>query len=303
MKQAEAFLEALDRKAKMFAPSGRATFEANKEICSWLLNPLARWAEAAYGERAFEDAARGYAKYCLGVAQAQRTYEQVGHYSPEAMPEIMSEVYEDEGYMVPYMWAAILIYVFWPSMVNHLVLFRDKFLRCLPPNASVLELASGHGVLGLLAAEERPDIRVEGVDISPPAVAVANRLLGVSGHAGRVKFVVRDALQIDKTVPEEKYGGIISAMLAEHLPEPTPLFSAMSRSTSKNGIVFFSTAIESAQRDHVFEFHQESQPLQMAEMAGFRVTNLISEAGTVSSGARFLPRATAMILRLSETCI
>jgi len=303
MKQAEAFLEALDRKAKMFAPSARATFGANKEICSWLLNPLARWAEAAYGERAFEDAARGYAKYCLGVAQAQQTYERIGRYSPEAMPEIMSEVYEDEGYMVPYMWAAILIYAFWPSMVNHLALFRDKFLRCLPPNASVLELASGHGVLSLLAAEERPDIRVEGVDISPPAVAVANRLLNVSGHAGRVKFVVRDALQSDKAAREEKYGGIISAMLAEHLPEPKPLFSAMNRNTSKNGIVFFSTAIESAQRDHVFEFQQESQPLQMAEVAGFRVTHLISEAGTALPGARFMPRAAAMILRLAEARI
>ena len=303
MKQAEAFLEALDRKAKMFAPAARATFEANKEICSWLLNPLARWAESAYGEQVFDEAARGYAKYCLGVAQAQKIYERVGRYSPEAMPEIMSEVYEDEGYMVPYMWAAILIYSFWPSMVNHIALFRDNFLRRLEPNAAVLELASGHGVLGLLAAEERPDITVEGVDISPPAIAVANRLLGVSAHADRVKFVVGDALQIGNGTENEKYGGIISAMLAEHLPEPVPLFSAMSKSTSKSGIVFFSTAIESAQRDHVFEFHQESEPLQMAEAAGLRVMHLISDAGTVSPGAKFLPRATAMILRLAETSI
>jgi 2-polyprenyl-3-methyl-5-hydroxy-6-metoxy-1,4-benzoquinol methylase len=303
MKQAEAFLEALDRKAKMFAPAARANFEANKEICSWLLNPLARWAEAAYGEQVFDDAARGYAKYCLGVIQAQKIYERVGHYSPEAMPEIMTEVYEDEGYMVPYMWAAILIYPFWPSMVSHIALFRDNFLRRLAPNASVLELASGHGVLGLLAAEERPDITVEGVDISPPAIAVANRLLGVSGHADRVRFVVRDALQIGDGTQKEEYGGIISAMLAEHLPEPVPLFSAMSKSTSKSGMVFFSTAIESAQRDHVFEFHQESEPLQMAEAAGFRVTHLISDAGPVSPGAKFLPRATAMILRLAETRI
>jgi 2-polyprenyl-3-methyl-5-hydroxy-6-metoxy-1,4-benzoquinol methylase len=213
------------------------------------------------------------------------------------MPDIMSEVYEDEGYMVPYMWAAVLIYVFWPSMVNHIALFRDNFLQRLPPNASVLELASGHGVLSLLAAEERPDIRVEGVDISPPAVAVANRLLSVSGHAGRVKFSARDALQSNNAAQEGKYQGIISAMLAEHLPEPKPLFGAMSRSVSKDGIVFFSTAIESAQRDHVFEFHQESQPLQMAETAGLRVTHLVSDASTVPPAARFLPRATAMILR------
>src|SRR5262249_42764455 len=156
------FLEALDRKAKMFAPAARATFNANKELCSWLLNPLGRWVEAAYGERAFDDAARGYAKYSFGVGQAQKLYEKAGRYTPEAMPEIVSGVYEDEGYMVPYMWAAILIYAFWPSMVKHLALFRYDFLRCLPQGACVLELASGHGVLSLLAAEERPDICVEG---------------------------------------------------------------------------------------------------------------------------------------------
>ena len=98
------------------------------------------------------------------------------------MPELVSEVYEDEGYMVPYMWAAILIYPFWPSMISHIALYRDDFLKALPPGAKVLELASGHGVMGLLAAETRPDIQVEGFDISPPAVAVANRLLAVSGH-------------------------------------------------------------------------------------------------------------------------
>jgi 2-polyprenyl-3-methyl-5-hydroxy-6-metoxy-1,4-benzoquinol methylase len=296
MNHGELFLEALDRKARMFAPAARVSYEANKDLCSWLLNPLARWAEAAYGETIFEEAARGYASYCLGVAQAQRIYEKAGRYTPEAMPEIMSGVYEDESYMVPYMWAAILIYAFWPSMINHLALFRDNFLRRLPPNAGVLELACGHGVLSLLAAQERPDLQVEGVDISPPAIAVADRLLKVSGHSGRVKFAARDALQTDSLPESLGYDGIISAMLAEHLPEPKPLFSAMGRMVSKQGLVYFSTAIESAQRDHVYEYNQESQPLEMAEAAGLRVAWLVSDAGH-AAGGRFLPRATAMILQ------
>ncbi|HVB59221.1 MAG TPA: class I SAM-dependent methyltransferase [Candidatus Acidoferrales bacterium] len=297
MKQAELFLEALERRAKLFAPAARATFEVNRELCSWLLDPLACWAEAAYGPRAFDDAALGYAKYCLGVAGAQQVYERAGSYTPESMPEIMSGVYEDEGYMVPYMWAAILIYAFWPSMLNHIALFRDEFLRRLPRNATILELAAGHGVLSLLAAEERSDIQVEGVDISPPAVAVANRLLAVSGHAGRVRFAVTDALKTANSNGDGNYQGVISAMLAEHLPHPEPLFQAIPQQLSPEGIVFFSTAIESAQRDHVFEYHQESQPLQMAEASGLRVTRLVSDASTVPTGSRFLPRAVAMILR------
>jgi hypothetical protein len=297
MDQAQQFLEALDRKAKMFARSARATFEANRELCSWLLNPLARWAESAYGSTVFDVAAHGYAEYCVGVAKAKQIYERAGRYTPESMPEIMSGVYEYEGYMVPYMWAAILIYPFWPSMIGHIAMFRDDFLRRLPRNATVRELAAGHGVLSLMAAEDRSDIQIEGTDISPPAVAVANRLLAVSGHEGRVCFTVKDALKADDRGSNGKCQGIISGMLAEHLSDPKPLFQTMSHQISPDGLVFFSTALESPQRDHVFEYNQESQPLQMAESAGLRVTRLVSDASAVPPGSRFLPRATAMILR------
>ncbi len=297
MADANTFLEALDRKARMFAPAARAAVQANHELCSWLLEPLARWAQAAYGEKAFEDAARGYARYCLGVAKAQQAYEQSGRYAPQALTDVISEVYEDEGYMVPYMWAAILIYPFWPSMVNHIALYRNDFLRSLPPQARVMELASGHGVLSLLAAEERPDLQLEGIDISPPAVAVANRILAASGHAGRVKFAVEDIVAFERDNKGGKYQGIIAAMLAEHLEDPRPLFRSISRLLDKDGLVFFSTAIESAQKDHIYEFNHESQPLRMAEEVGLRATRLVSDASAPLPGTRFLPRATAMILR------
>jgi 2-polyprenyl-3-methyl-5-hydroxy-6-metoxy-1,4-benzoquinol methylase len=296
MGQGDLFLEAMDRKAKIFARSVRATVEANRELCSWVLNPLARWAEEAYGSDIFDAAAHGYAEYCVGVAKSKQIYERSGRYTPESMPEIVSGVYEDESYMVPYMWAAILIYPFWPSMIGHIAMFRDDFLRRLPRNATVSELAAGHGVLSLLAAEERPDIQVESSDISPPAVAVANRLLAASGHSGRVQFVVKDALNGDGG-NDGRFQGLISAMLAEHLTDPKPLFKTISRQLSRDGMVFFSTALESPQRDHVYEYNQESQPLQMAENAGLRVSRMVSDAASVPPGSRFLPRSTGMILR------
>jgi 2-polyprenyl-3-methyl-5-hydroxy-6-metoxy-1,4-benzoquinol methylase len=292
-----AFLRSLETKAKMFAPSARGTYEANQALCSWMLNPLARWTQAAYGDRAFDDAAKGYAKYCLGVWKSQQLYEKSGRYTPESMPDLIAEVYEDEGYMVPYMWAAILIYPFWPSMISHIALYRDDFLKSVLPGAKVLELASGHGVLSLLAAEARPDIHLEGFDISPPAVAVANRLLGVSGHDHRVKFEVKDALKLDLTERGGTYQGIIAAMLAEHLQDPRPLFKVLAHHLADDGLAFFSTALESAQRDHTFEFHHESEPLKMAEEVGLRVTRLVCDSGNAVPGGRFLPRALGMVLR------
>jgi SAM-dependent methyltransferase len=292
----KAFLEGLDGKARAFASSARATLQANDELCSWLLDPLARWARAAYGDRAFEDAAKGYAQYCMGVWKSQQGYERSGRYTPETMPELVSEVYEQEGYMVPYMWAAILIYPFWPSMIRHIALYREDFLKALPTGSRVLELASGHGVMGLLAAETRPDIRVDGFDISPPAVAVSNRLRSVSSHADRVHFEVKNALKLELGEAAGTYQGIIAAMLAEHLEDPRPLFEVIAHHLAPDGLVFFSTALESAQRDHTFEFHRESEPLKMAEEVGLRVTKLVCDAGNPVPGGRFLPRALGMIL-------
>jgi 2-polyprenyl-3-methyl-5-hydroxy-6-metoxy-1,4-benzoquinol methylase len=297
MKEGKAFLTGLETKARTFAPAAKATIEANDDLCSWLLNPLARWAQGAYGDRAFEDAAKGYAQYCMGVWKCQQAYEKNGRYTPETMPEIVSEVYEHEGYMVPYMWAAILIYPFWPSMINHIAMYRDEFIMALPPQARVLELASGHGVMGLLAAETRPDISVDGFDISPPAVAVSNRLRSVSGHEQRVNFEVKNALAFTSDGGGVKYQGIIAAMLAEHLQDPRPLFEAIAHHLADDGIVFFSTALESAQRDHTFEFHTETEALKMAEDVGLRVTRLVCDAGNPVPGGRFLPRALGTILR------
>jgi 2-polyprenyl-3-methyl-5-hydroxy-6-metoxy-1,4-benzoquinol methylase len=293
----ETFLAGMDKHAKMFSPAARATCAANKDLCSWLLDPFARWAQGAYGDRAFEDAAKGYAKYALGVWKAQQLYEKTGRYTPQDLPDIISGVYEDESYMVPYMWAAILIYPFWPSVVRHIALYRDEFLNVLPPNAQIMEIACGHGVMGLLAAEQRPDIRLHGIDISPPAIAIANRLLAVSGHQDRVKFEVKDALSLKAAGPGKNYQGIIAQMLAEHLEDPRPLFKAMSHYLSDDGFVFFSTALESAQRDHVYEYHHESEAIKMAEDVGLRVTRLVCDANTPAPGARFLPRSLGMILR------
>jgi len=291
------FLVNLQKHARMFAPAAEATVAANPAACSWLLDPLARWAQSAYGDRAFEDAAKGYAKYSLGVWKAQQLYEKMGRYTPKDLPDIMSEVYEDAGYMVPYMWAAILIYPFWPAVVEHINLYRDHFLKALSPGANMLELACGHGVLSLLAAEERPDIKAHGLDISPPAVAIAHRLLGVSGHTERVRFEVKDALKLETNGSHELYQGIVAAMLAEHLEDPRPLFKAMAHYLAPGGLVFFSTALESAQKDHIYEFHHESEVLKLAEEVGLRVTRLVCDANAPAPGARFLPRAMAMILR------
>lgn len=290
------FLIALEKKAKMFYPSAAETCNRHRDVCDWLLTPLARWARTAYGEEVFEHAVKGYAQYCMHVSQAQRTYEQAGRYTPEALPQIIEHVYEDDAYMTPYMWAAILIYAFWESMAEHIRLFRDQFLDRLPANPAILELACGHGVMGLAAIEHRTDASLFGYDISPPAIDIARKLAEASEHSSRARFEVKDVLTLDDTSEGHAYQGIMAAMLAEHLIDPRPLFASISRNLQPGGLAFVSTAIESPQRDHVYEFHRESEPLLMAEATGLRLVRLVCDSGTKVPGGKFMPRAMAMVL-------
>jgi hypothetical protein len=88
----------------------------------------------------------------------------------------------------------------------------------------------------------------------------------------------------------------MAAMLAEHLEDPPLLFESISRYLVPGGLAFFSTALESPQRDHVYEFHRESEPILMAEKAGLRVIRLVCDRGAIVPGQKFTARALAMVL-------
>jgi 2-polyprenyl-3-methyl-5-hydroxy-6-metoxy-1,4-benzoquinol methylase len=297
MKEGNNFLDSLMQVAQVMGVKAKELCDANDDLCSWLLDPLAKWSKAAYGESIFMDADKGYAEYCINVARAQAIYEKNGKYTQELLSKIKDTVYNDEKYMVPYMWAAILIYAYWPSMVSHIAFFRDEFLNNLRSGSRVLELACGHGVMGLLAAEHRKDITVDGLDISEHAIGIANKLRNASGYQDRVRFEVKDALNLQTASEGGTYNGIIAAMLAEHLQEPQILLDIIKHHLAPDGIVYFSTALESFQKDHVYEFNNESEPILMAEKAGLRVQKLIS-CDTKNTGRKqkFNPRALATLL-------
>lgn len=298
MNEGKKFLDSLMASVKMVGVGAQEVCSKHDADCSWLLDPLARWSEKAYGEEIFQATAKGYAEYSINVSRAQAIYEKNGKYVPELLDTIKATVYDDEKYMVPYMWAAILIYAFWPSMVSHIPFFRDEFLSNIKQDGKVLELACGHGVMGLLAADYRKDITVDGLDISTHAINIANKLLSASGMEDRVSFKVKDALDLSKASEGGTYNGIIAAMLAEHLENPKILFKIIKHHLAEDGIVYFSTALESFQKDHVYEFNNESEPILMAEEAGLRVEKLIScSSKSNSRPSKFNPRALAMILK------
>ena len=143
----------------------------------------------------------------------------------------------------------------------------------------VLELASGHGVPEFAGClEDRPDLRLQGLDISPPAVAVAKRLLLCPAMAAR-EFRSQRRFE---TRPGRGASELARALLPpcwRTSGDPRALFALIASRLAADGMAFFSTALESAQRDHIYEFHYESEPLKMAEEAGLRVSKLVCDGG------------------------
>jgi len=61
------------------------------------------------------------------------------------------------------------------------------------PPARVADLACGGGISSIAIAKGYPKVRVDGIDLDPPSIDLANRNLVGSGVEGRVTFHVRDA--------------------------------------------------------------------------------------------------------------
>jgi ribosomal protein L3 glutamine methyltransferase len=87
--------------------------------------------------------------------------------------------------------------------------------------ASALDMCTGSGCLAILLAHAYPDADVDAVDVSPEALAVAQRNVADYGLAGRVNLIRSDLFA---NLPEKSYDLVISnppyvtAVAMEELP-------------------------------------------------------------------------------------
>ena len=116
--------------------------------------------------------------------------------------------------------------------------FREAYLArlALPPDAAVLDLGCGTGVLArALAARAGAGGRLVGVDQSPVLLAAARRLAEEEGVGARLDFRRGDAHRLD--LPDGGFDAAIAHTLVSHATDPLAVLREAARVVRPGGWV------------------------------------------------------------------
>jgi len=87
-------------------------------------------------------------------------------------------------------------------------LLLAHFIR-LRRDDSLLDMGAGSGVIALITAMRRPDVRVTGIDIQEDMAAMATRSAALNGLEDRVIFRVGDVRLIRRSFEAESYDAVV----------------------------------------------------------------------------------------------
>jgi 2-polyprenyl-3-methyl-5-hydroxy-6-metoxy-1,4-benzoquinol methylase len=260
------------------------------------------WAATVHGEDGYlPRCVDAFALFSNDVLMSQARYEADGHYENSSFAACEAAVYGRRDVMDDYLWGVFLTNFLWAHHMELSKFYLERFVRRLPADARVLEIAPGHGGWGVWMLSERPDAAVEAFDISPSSIAIASAVAKAAGVADRASYTRRNALDLGALPPGTK-DACICSFLIEHLEDPAQLLAVIAHHLKPGGRAYLSGALTAAQVDHIYEFRRESELVLHAEAHGLRVLETMSVSPQrILPRAKFLPRSMGLLLQRRGT--
>jgi len=237
-----------------------------EDLCSSLFS--------VYGkdEQRYEQAVKGYAKFCIEHLLLQKELEKSGQYRYDDFDKVNSEIYGNpevmDGY---YLTGLFLSTVFWPNHLKMFLFFLDKFSKSIPVAGECCEIGVGHGLLVSSLLKQRRDLKVLGLDISEPALVFAKKLLSERGIDKYNYELKKSDIRTGIAIGNSAYDAVICAEVIEHLDKPHLLLKEIARVLKEGGNAYITTAIFAASIDHIYLFESEDQVRKMIIDSGLRI--------------------------------
>lgn len=245
------------------------------------------------------EAMRAYGRFTVDTMRRQRRFEQLGRYEarpPPGTPGALNEQRRQQDYLP----GLLLSHYLWPQHYEQLAFFRESFLPRLmqAESARLLEVGIGSGLFLRLALQALPAARGLGLDLSEASLAFSRR------HAARFGLTARFAAQhhdLLKAPLAERFDALICVEVLEHLEAPEVLLRALRRQVEPGAFVFISAALNAADIDHVYLYHEPAALIRQVEAAGFRVEAArLAEGRALGTAGVPVPAVLALIMRPSE---
>jgi 2-polyprenyl-3-methyl-5-hydroxy-6-metoxy-1,4-benzoquinol methylase/catechol 2,3-dioxygenase-like lactoylglutathione lyase family enzyme len=238
---------------------------------------LAEFLPAAVAASGFEarEIAEHFLDMTMSVMRQQTVFNRTGR-PGEVFP---LEGYEDEELMERfYLNGLSAALVFWPNHWEMLRFFEDRVIPLpLPEEGRCLDVGCGPGIFSARFGQCWSGWDVTSLDISSFAVGRTRRLwaeleLGADRHRA-LHQTVGDLLAEE----ERTYDAILFSELVEHLDDGPQVLEQLARRLAPDGVMFFTTALNSYFPDHRIYFNRLDEVHAMIEAAGLYALDLQSD--------------------------
>ena len=196
--------------------------------------------------------------------------------------DLVESLYNDEAKMKGYYLDGLaLSYALWPNNARRLRFLIEGFLPRLPAHPRVVEVGAGHGLLGALMLDARPDLDYLAVDISPSALVYTEEaLLGAGVDASRVTVAQADAMSgdLDELSGGKGFAGLVCCEVLEHVNHPERMLTGFATALRPGGSAFVSTVANVEFEDHVYLYNDADEIRAMVHETGWQAEDELVEA-------------------------